>query len=142
MPSPAGDRVAAALSSRAGPDASASSVAASVVELCRDLERSLTPIVGARGFAALYGRSQYLTNRNFPWIGQPPDGVPTAADLDALRSVLAAQNAATGMRGGMALLEAFHSLLVSMLGAALTERLLADVLLPHSSGHAAQDLNR
>ena len=140
MPSPAGDRIAAALSSRAGPDASASSVALSVFGLCRDLELSLTPIVGLRGFAALYGRSQYFTNRDFPWIGLPPDGVPMAADLDALRSVLAAQSAANGMQAGTALLAAFHSLLMSMLGGALTERLLADVLLPHSNGCVAQDL--
>ncbi len=139
MPSPARRRIAAALASRVGPNAAASHVAASVVSLWRDLEGQLTPIVGPRGVAALYARSLYLTGREFPWIGHPQDGVPESLDLNALHSALAAQSSGLATEGGTALLETFQSLLVSMVGVALTERLLHDVLLPSSSGDAAQD---
>jgi len=139
MPSPASRRIAAALESRAGPDANASRVAATVVAMWRDVERQLTPIIGPRGIAALYGRSLYLTNRDFPWIGRPSDGLPETLDLTALDGALAAQSSALAAQGGTALLHAFQTLLVSMVGGALTERLLYDVLLHPSSGDAAQD---
>ena len=139
MPNPARGGIAAALESRAGPDADASRVAATVVAMWRDVELRLTPIVGPRGVAALYGRSLYLTSRDFPWIGHRPDGVPGTADLNALASALASQSSVLGAEGGAALLHTFQTLLASMVGGALTERLLHDVLLPSSSGDAAQD---
>ena len=139
MPSPASRRIAAALDSRAGPDASASRVATTVVAMWRDVERQMTPIIGPRGIAALYGRSLYLTKRDFPWIGRPSDDLPETLDLTALHGALAAQGSALAAQGGTSLLHTFHALLESMVGSALTERLLHDVLLPPSSGDAAQD---
>jgi len=107
----------------------------------RDVERQLAPIIGPRGLAALYGRSLYLTSRDFSWIGRPSDGVPATLDLNALHGALASQSRVLGAQGGTALLQTFHMLLVSMVGGALTERLLHDVLNPSASGDAAQDPN-
>jgi len=104
----------------------------------RDIVRQLTPIIGPRGIAALYGRSLYLTSIDIPWIGRPPEGLSETIDLDALHSAFAAQPAVAGAQGGTALLHTFQMLLESMVGGALTERLLQDVLLPSSSGDAAQ----
>jgi len=139
MPSPASRRIAAALETRAGPDANASRVASTVVAFWRDIEGQMTPIIGPRGVAALYGRSLYLTSRNFPWIGCLPNSAAATMDLTALRGALAWQSTALASEGGAALLLTFHTLLVSMVGGALTERLLHDVLLSSSSGDAASD---
>jgi hypothetical protein len=139
MPSPARRRIAAALEIRAGSDADPSRVAATVVAMWRDIEGQLTPIIGPRGIAALYARSLYLSSREYPWIGTPPNGVPATLDLTALHDALASQHSALGAEGGAVLLHTFHTLLVSMVGAALTERLLHDVLLPPSSGDASPD---
>lgn len=109
------------------------------MSIWRDIEGRLTPIIGPRGIAALYGRSLYLTSRQFPWIGRPADGISETLELDALRRALAAQSRMNAADAGTALLDTFHTLLVSMVGSPLTERLLHDVLLPSASGDAAQD---
>jgi hypothetical protein len=139
MPSPESRRIAAALESRVGQNADASHVADSVVNLWHDLERELTPIIGARGIAALYGRSLYLASQTHPWLGTPPDGMQLNMHLDALHAATSAQSSAIGARGADLLFRTFYTLLVSMVGPELTERLLRDVLAPPSSGQAAQD---
>jgi len=139
MPSSASRRIAAALESRTGPDADAFRVAATVVAMWRDIEGQLTPIIGQGGVTALYGRSLYLAGREFPWIGSPAKSVAATLDLTALHGALALQSSAIATEGGAALLQTFHTLLVSMVGGALTERLLHDVLLPSSSGDAASN---
>jgi hypothetical protein len=139
MPSPESRRIAAALESRVGPNADASHVADSVVSLWRDLERELTPIVGARGVSALYARALYLATQTIPLLGAPADGAKLVMDFGALHTAIAGQPAAIGLAAGELLFRTFYTLLVSMVGPELTERLLRDVLAPPSSGQAAQD---
>ena len=103
------------------------------------MERALSPIIGVRGVAALYGRTIFVTSRMHSWLGNAPEGVQSSMDLDSLHTAISAQPRAVGIEGGSALFTAFHELLVSMVGAVLTEQLLRDVLTSSSSGHAAQD---
>ena len=97
------------------------------------------PILGTRGVAALFGRALHLTSRTHAWLGEVPEGVQATMDLDGLHGAIAAQPFAIGIDGGSALFVVFYDLLVSMVGAQLTERLLRDVMATPSSGHAAQD---
>ncbi len=142
MSSPESRRIAAALESRVGPGSDVSHVANSVLSLWRELERDLTPIVGSRGVAALYGRSLYLATHTHAWLGATLDGVQLTMDLDALRDAILAQPSRIGIEGCDLLFRTFHTLLVSMVGPELTERLLRNVLAPSSSGDAAQDITQ
>lgn len=139
MQSPESRRIAAALASRLGQSTDPTFVAASVVSLWRDMERVLSPIIGVRGVAALYGRTIFVTSRMHSWLGNAPEGVQSSMDLDSLHTAISAQPRAVGIEGGSALFSTFRELLVSMVGAVLTEQLLRDVLTSSSSGHAAQD---
>ncbi len=139
MSSPESRRIAAALASRVGERGDPAHVAACVVSLWRELEQQLMPIIGVRGVAALYGRTIFVTSRMHSWLGTVPEGVQSSMDLDSLHTAISAQPRAVGIEGGSALFTTFHELLVSMVGAVLTERLLRDVLISLISGHAAQD---
>ena len=133
-------RMAAALESRVGQGHDQAHIAASVVALWREIDRQLLPIIGARGVAALYGRTLYLTSRAHPWLGDVPERVQSSMDLGSLYSSIVAQPRAIGIDGGRVLFTTFHGLLESMVGAVLTERLLRDVVAPTSSGEPAQDM--
>jgi hypothetical protein len=109
------------------------------VDVWTQIDEALTPIIGVRGVAALHGRSLFLTARAFPWIGTRRDGVQMAMDLESLRLALASQTASDALRGAAALFDAFTDLLASMVGTALTERLLRTVWDTPYGGPAAQD---
>jgi hypothetical protein len=70
-------------------------------------------------------------------IDQP--AVPAAIDPSGLRSALVQQAAAEAAAGGSALFDSFHELLASLIGAALTDRLLRSVWTRTSGDSPAQD---
>ncbi len=124
----------ALLAERAGPGADAARVANIVVGLWHEIDEALHPIIGRRGVAALYHRSLTLTVAAHPWLNQGHPGARVAAiDPTALKAALADQAAAEALAGGSALFQSFHALLASLVGAALTDRLLRPVWV-HSSG--------
>ncbi|MBC7844214.1 MAG: hypothetical protein H7099_18025 [Gemmatimonadaceae bacterium] len=139
MPSSESRRIAAALERRVGDSHDPAHVAACAIVLWREIETQLMPILGTRGVAALFGRTLYLTSRTHSWLGEVPEGVHSVMDLDSLQAAITAQPFAIGIEGAGALFVVFHDLLVSMVGAQLTERLLRDVMATPSSGHAAQE---
>jgi len=105
-------------------DVSSDEVAEAAVLIWRDIDAALAPIIGQQGVAALLRRSQYLLRDTYPWLGScPPDG-PGASAFDALKSALGAQAAADSAQANGALLQVFHDLLSSLIGASLSERLL------------------
>ena len=114
-------------------------ISGTVVAVWRKIDEALTPIVGVRGVAALHGRSRFLASQTCPWIGGRLDGVQMTMDLESLRLVLAEQPAGDALLGATTLLEAFHDVLSTMVGIALTERLLRTVWDIPNGGHAAQD---
>ncbi len=131
--------ISAALASRVGPDAGSDGISQTVVDLWTQIDDALTPIIGTRGVAALHGRSLFLTVRAFPWIAGRQDGVQVAMDLESLRLAIASQSAPDALLGASALFEAFNDLLASMVGTALTQRLLRTVWDTPFSGQPAQD---
>lgn len=103
--------------------ASADEVAEAAVLIWRNTGASLAPIIGQQGVAALLRRSQYLMRDTHPWLACPADA-PGAPAFGALQSALRAHPAADSAQANGALLQVFHDLLSSLIGASLSERLL------------------
>ena len=107
----------------------AASAAQSVIATWEDINAALSPILGEQGVAALLARSLLLTSTEYPWLTcvQQPDTL-TYPDLALLQTVLQGQSRDNAVAGGGALLHTYFELLDSLLGPALTERLLGTVL--------------
>jgi hypothetical protein len=133
---------ATALADRIGTDADAERVAVALVSIWEHIDAALSPIIGNRGVAALYHRSLFRVGPAHRWLGGVPAGALPAIDLAALRSTVAQQSSAEALDGTRALLQSFHQLLTSLIGASLTERLLRTVWADCSSGPTAQDTSR
>ena len=129
----------APLANRVAPDANASQIADAMVATWREIDAALAPIIGSRGVVALYKRSLSLTAAAHPWLVGTHEGVPAALDLAALKAVLAQQTSADAALGGNALLQTFYQLLGSLVGPALTERLLRSVWADSFGRPPAQD---
>jgi hypothetical protein len=129
----------APLAGRVADDASAEQVAEAVFELWLEIDQALHPIIGHRGVAALYNRSLKLTQRAYPWVAIGHQGQLAAADPAALKVTLVQQAATEAAAGGSALFGAFHGLLSSLVGPALTEQLLSSVWAHSSAVASAQD---
>jgi hypothetical protein len=132
-------RNTAPLAQRVGDDADAAQIAAAIIAIWNDIDDALTPIVGPLGVVALYKRSLHLTSAAFPWLAAPRDGEPRTLDPSALTTLLAQRGSADAAAAGSAFLQTFHELLASLVGPALTERLLRDAWANTSSGLPAQD---
>lgn len=139
MSTPAFRRFAEAIGRRSAA-ADAVSVAGAAATLCRDVERVLTPIVGTRGVAALLHRSLFLTAKEHPFLALPAPLTAPDEIAGHLRAALLTVPAEPGLTGAAALFDAFDTLLASMIGPALTARLLGPVWDLPSSGDAAQDV--
>ena len=127
MPAPTNDEIAASLTLASGIIGNPERVAAEVAAAWRDIDDALTPIIGKRGVAALYGRSVHLAGRAHPWLASAELGAPASMDLSLLVSKFSSQTAAEAAAGGGQLLHALHELLTNLIGASLTERLLRSV---------------
>jgi hypothetical protein len=100
----------------------------------------LSPIIGHAGVAALFKRSIYLTRNTHPWLSVVNDGaLPSTGELAALQVVLAQQDRVEAVAANAALLQNFQELLISLIGASLSERLLRPVWETPSSGDAVQE---
>ena len=134
-----GRQIATSLAHRVGDDATAAQVAAAVVVIWHEIDAALTPVVGKGGVAALYKRTLYLTGAAHPWLALRREDLSTGVDLVALKAALSQQSSAAAVAGGNDFLQTFHTLLASLVGASLTERLLRSVWAKPSSGPPAQD---
>ena len=124
---------------RAPKDAEPSQIADAIASTLQAIDAALRPIIGERGVAALYSRSLYLTSPSHPWLAGMHEGVQTAMDLAALKSVLAQQSSDHAAAAGSALLQTFYDLLASLIGSSLTERLLHSVAVNSLSDPLADD---
>lgn len=103
------------------------------------MDAALSPIIGQRGFAALYKRSLQLTRVEFPCLASVQEGVLNLAEFSVLHAVLAQQPSASAAAASAALLENFYDLLTTLIGRSLTDRLLSPICDTTSSGRPAQD---
>ncbi len=112
------------------PDASA--IAEATLDAWRQVADRLAPVIGARGVDALFSRSLHVTSKTFPWLAMAENNGNSAALLTSLKARLAGQETAAAAEASVALLVNFTELLATLIGASLTERLLASVWLPPS----------
>src|SRR5688572_7991193 len=120
-------QIAATLVHRAAAGADAAQIADAIISAWQEIDAALSPILGHQGIAALYKRSLYLTASAYPWLASTFQGAHAAMDLPELKSVFELQDSGNAAAGGGALLQTFHELLASLVGPALTERLLRSV---------------
>ncbi|MEY4562156.1 MAG: hypothetical protein RLZZ618_1433 [Pseudomonadota bacterium] len=128
------------LARRVGEGASPSQIAAALVAIWREIDTALTPILGQRGVAALFGRSLHLAAVSHGWFADARSTLPITMDFDALLAATARQTPAEAMAGGAQLLQTFHGLLATLVGGSLTDRLLRSAWDNSSSSAPAQDL--
>jgi hypothetical protein len=100
----------------------------------------LAPILGRRGVAALYRRSVHLTLARHPWLASAHEGPPQAAELAALHAALAAQEGPVAAAASAELLANFRALLASLVGDALSAKLLAPRQAPADGDPAKEPL--
>lgn len=129
----------ALLAQLAANSAHAAQAASMAVTTWSAMDEALSPIIGQRGFAALYKRSLQLTRVGFPCLATVQDSVLQTAEFSVLHAVLAQQDSATAAAASAALLANFHELLTKLIGPSLTDRLLRPVCDTTSSGRPAQD---
>jgi hypothetical protein len=132
----AAQRILARLAGLATDGADAATLAGEATTNWRAIEAALTPILGSGGFSALFLRSVHDTRRQFPWLTwqrESPDG------LVLLHATLASREPAETLAVITVLLQCFCGLLTSLIGDALTERLLRTVEPAPNRGHAAED---
>jgi hypothetical protein len=116
-------------------------IAEKAVTTWRAVEAALSPIIGKRGVAALYKRSLYLTCADFPWLSAAFGTAALAGEYSPLKTALSQQTASNAAAASGNLLQTFYNLLVNLIGASLTGRLLAAILENPSSGAPAQDIS-
>lgn len=109
----------------AGPERSAQEVAESAARAWQGLAERLAPIIGERGFRALYARSLHLTQQVIPWMPLAPSGVDASAlPFSSLKESLQNQHPALAEDAHRVLLATFTALLNSLIGETLTARLV------------------
>lgn len=89
------------------------------------LAEKLTPLVGERGFCALYGRAVRLVLPSFGWLTASQPCTSITSLLETLRGDLSSVDGITAAAGNTALFTTFTKLLTALIGEALTNRLLA-----------------
>ena len=94
------------------------------VQLWHAIHEELSPIVGAAGFIALYGRCVDLCAAGHPWLKRAPAGSGAALCFDTLGAQLAQRDAAGALVVSGALFARFHELLLLLIGASLTDGVL------------------
>lgn len=131
-----GDRIAAGLAAALATGASAARVAAVITVLGEGVERTLTPVLGPRGVAALFKRAVHLTARVHPWLID----MPATIDARALGAALAKQPSGDAAAAGLLCLTTLDSLLIGLIGGSLTDRLLHPVWAGFPSDTPLQDI--
>lgn len=112
---------------RAGANPDAIQTADATIAIWYDIAAALKPVIGGQGIAALYDRSVTLAARKHPWLVPQRLNDDHSVNLDALHSVLAGQSTSAAEGGATELLHTFYGVLVSLIGASLSEQLLSSV---------------
>ncbi len=88
------------------------------------LAQQLSPLIGTSGFCALFGRACRLAGPDLAWLAANPACKSPNAVTEHLRQRLAGVDADIAAAANAALLQTFTGLLASLIGEALTNRLL------------------
>jgi len=121
-------RLPAKFETLAAQGADAEMVAAAALADWQKVETQLSPIIGKVGMSALFKRSIHLSSFSFPWLSAAFDnGGPDAAALTALHDLMSKQSAVDAAAANAGVLQTFSDLLYSLIGGALTARIMQPV---------------
>jgi hypothetical protein len=113
-----------ALTREAGGDADAKALAAAAVRVYDALAGQLALLIGDGGVRALTARSLHLVQREFPWLAEAQEPDPLEGAFAQVRSRLERQEAILAMKAAAATLATLGGLLATLIGDALTMRVL------------------
>lgn len=91
----------------------------------REIDETLSSVIGVYGFGALYLRCVELRSRQDPWLQDAQRGVSREDRFAALHAALSGRPRAEAEDAQRELLLTFHQKLGSLLGAPLAARLLS-----------------
>lgn len=114
-------------------------ISAETVALWHGVSGALTPIIGQRGMSALYERALHLAAARHPWLEDARDGSAEAPAFSGLARSMTQQTQHDAIASIATLFETFDRLLVTLIGASLTERLLQPIWAAPSVGPTRQD---
>jgi hypothetical protein len=119
--------------------ADAADIAKEAAATWRDMHGILAAIIGETGVAAVFRRSLYLAQADFAWLA-PVYKTSAPADLFAsLQSELAKQSSLQALAGNGELLHHFITILNTLIGESLVQRLLGSAPDQPSGPDAAQE---
>lgn len=127
------DTIRATLVQRAGDSPDASAIAKATVSTWQQMAVRLAPVIGWRGVDVLFSRALYLTGSRYPWLAVAAEDGNGVAQAASFRTRLETQKADVAAAASCALLVTFTELLATLIGDALTERLLRPVWAPPPS---------
>jgi hypothetical protein len=104
--------------------ASPDSLADTAIGVWERLATQIVALVGEAGFDSLYARSVYLVQSSYPWLTEPVQTPGTMRRFDGLRAHLEAQAPELASAANRLLLSTFTDTLASLIGGALTHRVL------------------
>ncbi|MDQ6645911.1 MAG: hypothetical protein M3Y93_01595 [Pseudomonadota bacterium] len=124
----------------ASESADAAGISEKAVSIWVGVVAALSPIIGQAGVAALFKRSVFLTRNAHPCLSDINDGeLSSKVEFAGLQIVLAQLDRVEAVAVNTTLLQNFHDLLNSLIGASLSKRLLRPVWDAPSSGDAVQE---
>ena len=103
------------------------------------IDGALSPVIGARGTAALYQRSVHRALQDHPWLAAAYEGALQPGDFASLRAAMSQQTGANSAAAHDAILQTFQDLLDNLIGRSLTQRLLQAAGAPLQAVPAIQD---
>ena len=124
-----------------GTGADAKAVADATVFVWERIALQLAPVIGDVGIRALYARSLHLARAQFPWLSQTEKTIQTDYPFASLNPSLAARDASDAIVAAAGMFVTFTTVLITLIGASLTSRLLAPVLTARGSNASAQETN-
>ena len=110
-----------------GSGADPKAVAEAAVRTWDQIARELSPIIGEAGFRALYARALHLTTSIYPWLAATEQQHQSSGPFTDLRAGLQRCNYTGAVDASNALLVTFTELLATLIGEALTTRILHSV---------------
>lgn len=115
-----------ALTLEAGSDADAKALAAAALRLYDTLAGQLALLIGEAGVRALTARSLHLVERDFTWLAEARDPGPSERPFAQVGLRLERQEPVLAREAAAAALATLGGLLATLIGDALTMRVLRD----------------
>ena len=109
-----------------GSSSDANGVGAAAAASYEELARQVTRIIGGAGVSAIYMRSMYLTQKEFPWLSAAPHAEVVESAVQRLRTNLEGHDSSAVRLAAEVLVVNFADLLVALIGDQLTTRLFQE----------------